>query len=383
MIKLEENNIYFYFNKSKLIENFNNFSVLGDVYYPLKTNSNGDVIKTLHSLMKKEENGFLISSIYHFETLQRENINPLKMCFINVLAEDDTVKYLYNNGVRFFTFDNLNSVINFSKYADLSKVKIAIRLSTTQVFNDNIADDEWEWYIGQIFSRLIKNVHKSNIKNLVEIAPGFRYKIAYALKDLGFQGNLYVIDTNTEVLEYINEKYNSILPNAKIICINKSFENAFEDIPNEFDLLLSNHCIDDMIIAEYMQNYYNKNLNNENFRDMLTQAWVELGKEPTKINEISSKVFSIFKNFFLNKRISTIIMSQYKSNLYFKDEFREMDEITESCFNRIKQLIAMDNEYVNKILDFYPFGDDERYRGKYLLDNTQNAKNWIVGKCKE
>ena len=27
-------------------------------------------------------------------------------------------------------------------------------------FNDNIADDEWEWYIGQIFSRLIKNVHK-------------------------------------------------------------------------------------------------------------------------------------------------------------------------------------------------------------------------------
>ena len=138
-----------------------------------------------------------------------------------------------------------------------------------------------------------------------------------------------------------------------------------------------------MIIAEYMQNYYNKNLNNENFRDMLTQAWVELGKEPTKINEISSKVFSIFKNFFLNKRISTIIMSQYKSNLYFKDKFREMDEITESCFNRIKQLIAMDNEYVNKILDFYPFGDDERYRGKYLLDNTQNAKNWIVGKCKE
>ena len=40
----------------------------------------------------------------------------------------------------------------------------------------------------------------------------------------------------------------------------------------------------------------------------------------------------------------------------------------------------MDNEYVNKILDFYPFGEDERYRGNYLLDNTQNAKNWIVGK---
>lgn len=246
-------------------------------------------------------------------------------------------------------------------------------------FKDNIADDEWEWYIGQIFSRLIQNTHKSSIKDVVEIAPGFRYKIAYALKEVNFQGNLYIIDTNTEVLEYVNEKYKEILPNAKIITINKSFENAFEDIPNEFDLLLSNHCIDDMIIAEYMNNY-DKDLNNENFKDMLTEAWIKLGKEPTKINEISDKVFSTFKKFFSDKTINTIIISQYKSNSYFKDKFKEMDEITEKCFNKVKELVIMDNEYINNILDFFPFGDDERYRGKYLLDNTQNAKNWIVGK---
>lgn len=248
-------------------------------------------------------------------------------------------------------------------------------------FKDNSADDEWEWYIGQIFARLIQNIHKSNIENVIEIAPGFRYKIAYALKEVNFQGNLYIIDTNTEVLEYVNEKYNKILPNAKIICINKSFEDSFEDIPNEFDLLLSNHCIDDMIIAEYMNNY-NKDLNNEDFKDMLTEAWIKLGKEPAKINEISSKVFCTFEKFFSNKKIDTIIISQYKSNLYFKDKFKEMDEITEKCFNKVKELVIMDNEYVNKVLDFFPFGDDERYRGKYLLDNTQNAKNWIVGKYK-
>lgn len=208
---------------------------------------------------------------------------------------------------------------------------------------------------------------------------GFRYKIAYALKEINFRGNLYVIDTNTEVLEYVKEKYKMIIPEAKIICINKNFEDAFNDVPNEFDLLLSNHCIDDMIISEFMQNYYNKNMNNDKFKDILTEAWIELGNDARKINEISNKVFSSFQKFFLDKKIGTIIMSQYKSNLYFKDEFKEMDEITESCFNRIKQLISMDNEYVNKILEFYPFGDDERYRGKYLLDNTQNAKNWIVG----
>lgn len=250
-------------------------------------------------------------------------------------------------------------------------------------FNDNIADDEWEWYIGQIFSRLIENSCQSKIKNVVEIAPGFRYKIAYALKNVNFSGTLYVIDTNKEVLKYVAEKYKMILPDSKIIYINKSFEDSFTYVPNEFDLLLSNHCVDDMIISEFMQNYYDNNLKNENFRDMLTEAWIELGKDENKINEISSHIFYNFKDFFQKKRISNIIMSQYKSNLYFKEQFKEMDEITENCFSRIKTLIKMDDEYINKILDFYPFGEDERYRGKYLLDNTQNAKNWIVGKYKE
>ena len=127
-----------------------------------------------------------------------------------------------------------------------------------------------------------------------------------------------------------------------------------------------------------MQTYYNNNLKNKNFKDMLKEAWIELGKDTKKIDEITNKVYSSFKEFFLNKKISNIIMSQYKSNLYFKDKFKEMDEITEKCFNSVKSLITMDEEKINKILDFYPFGEDERYRGKYLLDNTQNAKNWIV-----
>lgn len=247
-------------------------------------------------------------------------------------------------------------------------------------FEDNIADDEWEWYIGQIFSRLIENICEPNIKNVVEIAPGFRYKIAYALKNVDFNGMVYIIDTSKDVLDYVFEKYKSILPNSEIICINKKFEDSFDDIPNQFDLLLSNHCIDDMIISEFMQNYYDSKLQKENFKDFITEAWIELGKDKTKIDKISDNVFNTFKQFLSRKQITNIIMSQYKSNLYFKEQFKEMDEITENCFNRIKSLIKMDDTYINNILDFFPFRDDERYRGKYLLDNTQNAKNWIAGK---
>lgn len=246
--------------------------------------------------------------------------------------------------------------------------------------SEKIADDEWEWYIGQLFGRLIEKVHNKKIENVVELAPGYRYKVAYGLKEFNFKGNIYVIDTNQDVLEYIKEKYSKILPEANVICINKTFDDCLEDIPKEFDLFLSNHSIDDMIISEFMEKVYTINLGNDEFKDIVLDAWKKLGKDKKMIEQIINHVYSSFKYFFSNKKIETIIISQYKSNLYFKDKFAEMDEITENCFNKIKQLVKMDNENINKVLDFYPFGeDDERYNGKYLLDNTQNAKNWIAG----
>ena len=78
-----------------------------------------------------------------------------------------------------------------------------------------------------------------------------------------------------------------------------------------------------------------------------------------------------------------IIMSQYKSNSYFLGESNYIDKIVDECFNKIKKLTTTDDKLVNNLLDFYPFGDnDERYNGKYLTDNTQNAKNWIAGEIK-
>lgn len=242
MINLEENNIYFYFNKRKLIENFNNFNVLGDVYYPLKTNSNKMIIETLKTKVNKENNGFLISSIYHFETLQKENINPLKMCFINVLGEDDTVKYLYDNGVRFFTFDNLNSVINFSKYADLSKVKIAIRLSTTQIFNDKFT------HLG------------GDIEECKEILEFLRSKCNDYGISFYIQNNLKTEDDVLEkVLEYIQENYNDLGINfVSIGGLNKSKEiskKMLENFKNKLNiqqiiLEVGRHLVEDTIEME-------------------------------------------------------------------------------------------------------------------------------------
>jgi diaminopimelate decarboxylase len=139
MIKLKENNIYFHFNKAKLTDNFDNYKKLGNIYYPLKTNSNKNVLEFLSTLLAPDGNGFLISNIKHYEQLTEIGVNPNKMCLINVFAEDETIEFLYNKGVRYFTFDNLNALINFSKYANLNDCKVAIRLNTMKIFVNKFA----------------------------------------------------------------------------------------------------------------------------------------------------------------------------------------------------------------------------------------------------
>lgn len=246
--------------------------------------------------------------------------------------------------------------------------------------NYNIADAEWEWYIGQLYYQLIKESYKEKIKCVVELAPGFRYKIALALNKINFDGVIYIIDYSLDVLNYVKNEYSKILPNANIVCINKRFEESIDLIPDNIDLFLSNHSIDDLIISNYSSSNYNKNVNNELLYDDLIKLWKKLNYEKEVANSITDKLVNVFEKLFSSKNIGLIVMSQYKSNLYFLDNSNYMDEIVDNCFNRIKNLTNTNDEKVNKLLDFYPFGkDDERYNGKYLIDNTQNAKNWIVG----
>ena len=249
--------------------------------------------------------------------------------------------------------------------------------------NYNVADDEWEWYIGQLYSRLIKNLCDKDIKCVVELAPGFRHKIADALKEINFTGTIYVIDNSNDVLDYIKEKYKEILPNANIICINKKFEDSLDSLPSEIDLFLSNHSVDDLIISNYSNGQYNKESNNEVLYNDLLNLWKQLYNDEKAYTDIISKVLNDFKNLFSIKSIKMIIMSQYKSNSYFLGESNYIDKIVDECFNKIKKLTTTDDKLVNNLLDFYPFGEnDERYNGKYLTDNTQNAKNWIAGEIK-
>ncbi|MBE6159565.1 MAG: hypothetical protein E7157_00745 [Lactobacillales bacterium] len=245
-------------------------------------------------------------------------------------------------------------------------------------------DDYFEDYMGLIYYKIINENKIKNINNVVEFAPGFRFKIAYALKRLNFTGTIYVIDSNKKVLEFVKEKYKIILPEAKIVLINKDLIDSIEFLPENIDLFLANHCIDDMIISKYLdgkklEDAFN---NTEKSKQILINCWNELKEEDNILFNIQENVYNDLKKFFEKINFRLIVMSQYKSG-YYMNQKNYVEELSKTIFNKLKISINtnLDNLKAALSFDFENF-DVALNEGFSLKENIQFSDNWIAGKYK-
>ncbi len=125
---------YYYFNQSRLMQNFEAYAKLGIVCYPLKTNSSKELIAFLKPVLKEKGGFFLVSTPWHYQSLLNIGVLPSEIALINVLCDDEFIKKLYKEGVRAFSFDNLLSLKKFLEYADDRQCKISLKLNISNAF---------------------------------------------------------------------------------------------------------------------------------------------------------------------------------------------------------------------------------------------------------
>ncbi len=132
---MDKNNI-FYINTKRLDANFEEYRKLASVCYPIKANSAKQVLLKLKPLIENGGGYFSVSSFNHFENLLKYKISSENVCLINVLCKDEIIKKLYHEGVRFFTFDNIDKLKTFLLYADDLYTKLCFRLNISEVFKE-------------------------------------------------------------------------------------------------------------------------------------------------------------------------------------------------------------------------------------------------------
>ena len=120
----------------KLKSNFDALSQFGAIWYPMKSESNTALLMELVPWLNKDPHGFSVKTLDHYRKLQKLKVPVSKMCLIDVLAEPAFIKFLYGEGVRNFVFDDLDALKSFTKYADLTKCRIHMRLNINEVLED-------------------------------------------------------------------------------------------------------------------------------------------------------------------------------------------------------------------------------------------------------
>lgn len=96
----------------------------------------------------------------------------------------------------------------------------------------------------EIFHSLPKN----SIKTVLDLCPGWSPKVEFALRDWGFSGKLYVLDSNQEALKDLKNFLDIIHVDYTVdmMC------NSLLTCPQmRVDLLAANHVLDDMILESY------------------------------------------------------------------------------------------------------------------------------------
>ncbi len=243
-------------------------------------------------------------------------------------------------------------------------------------------DDYFENYMGLVYYHLIKASKLSNINTVVEFAPGFRWKIANGLKNINFTGTIYIIDSNKSVIDFVEEKYKEILPEATVVSINEDLINSIKYLPKNIDLFAANHAIDDMVISRYikgkkLEDAFN---NTEESKSILIKCWNELKEEDDVLLNIQDNVYNDLINFFDNINFRLIIMSQYKS-AYYMNQKNYVEDLSKKIFNKLKFRINTDLSNLKEALsfDFEDF-DAALNEGFSLKENIQYYDNWIMGK---
>ena len=140
--------------------------------------------------------------------------------------------------------------------------------------------------------------------------------------------------------------------------------------------------IDDLILESYVnKSYYKQLLSNNMDRKRYLSIWNNFSQDKKSIQEITNEINETFVKFFNEKNVGKVILSQYRSNLFYQGQDECIEKIVRKTFDNLKAFFCFD-DWAKEALTFHPFGDDERYLGNELLENTRNMDNWFVGSHK-
>ncbi len=234
----------------------------------------------------------------------------------------------------------------------------------------------WDTAVGNSYKTVI-DVDLALCKNIVEFAPGKRFKTINAIRGTSFKGNLYVVDGDKEACEFVKRQYPSIVTSAKINVICDSLFSHSNKLPKEIDLFIANHPFDDMILYELAIRFNEKDIFSFNDENKISELWFKINDDKELQEEILDKIYDNWVTLFKKSNIKKLIICQYISNRYSAPHKDVADKITYKLFSKIKALTDSNNVKIGERLNRFKENSNEDIK---VISPLLDCSAWIYGK---
>lgn len=221
--------------------------------------------------------------------------------------------------------------------------------------------DYWNHYVGNIWRRVFEKLDLKKDGVVVEIAPGDVNKIDYGLQNFGFNGTLYVVDSNKTVAKSIVAQYKKILTRCEIIPVAHTVGSLPKYLNSDIEAIVANHPFDDILLGKFLTKTESEKHFSREYGvkpEKVKQYWQKMINDPEKLWRIKGEVVGEFVRLIQAARPNLVAISQYKSYYYQSHEIFNPDE---QAFDVLRMFEAI-----------YP---NNRVRPK--IKNITDMKRWM------
>jgi hypothetical protein len=244
--------------------------------------------------------------------------------------------------------------------------------------------DAWDRFVGGVWHAAMDGCALPADGTAVEIGPGASAKIGHALARRGFRGTLYVVDGNAQALAALAEKYQALLPQARLHIVHAALDDAVDALPGDADALLASHILDDFILgkapagkdASDWAAAYSPAISAGTAR-----AWAHFRDAPERLAAAQDSVAQDIAAHIGKLRPRHVLLNQYPSAT-LRDN--GMDALNAAALGALREIgrllenggVASDEALQERLSSLPHYGND--HIGRHVLD----AAHWVSRACR-
>lgn len=217
--------------------------------------------------------------------------------------------------------------------------------------------------LGHDWQKLLSVIPSGDLKDIVDLCPGYTPKIELGFFFLGFKGKISVLDIDKKSIKNLLRFMKLFSPKFKL---NMIVKNLFGSHLPKYKIVLGNHIIDDLVVYYFCKK---QKISLKRFyaeEKVAEEVWKKiLSDRKHNVDEVSEKILEIIN--LVTRKSGYVLLTQYKSYSEKLFGVEGAYDFNKKVFTKIARRITSDNFIL---------------RTDLLLKASLNTKNHIKrGDC--